>query len=187
MLNSKKNILIPIITIVLGILLIIWKGDVIKYAAMGVGVLFAISGIVYLINDLKKKSSSEVLTIDAIIIAIGVLLFCFAWWIIVVIRVILGILFIMYGFLKLFTIIEGLTPIQSISIAVISILFMVIGVFIICDKEILYYIAGGLMIFDGLVDIVFYLLVRKNTTAAANAKRDVLEAETTVINENVSE
>lgn len=186
MLKSKKNILIPIITILLGLFLIIWKGEVIKYAAMGVGILFAVSGIIYLFNDIKKKSSSEALTIDAIIIGIGVLLFCFAWWVVIVIRVILGILFIMYGFLKLFTIIEGLTPIQSISIAVISILFMLIGVFIICDKVILYYIAGGLMIFDGLVDVIFYLTVKKNSNNN-KPKRDVIDAETTIINENVNE
>lgn len=186
--NKKIDFIItPIITIILGIFLIIFKEEALRWSTIILGGVLLVLGLIGLIGDSRRNAPKENITIDAIIIGMAVLLIVFAGWVVFAIRIILGVLFIIYGFIKVLSIFGGISPTSACLLSMQALMLIVLGVFLICDKDVLYIVAGILMICDGILGLLYALANRKVVNISAEStsskKVDAIDAETKVIRE----
>lgn len=186
--NKKIDFIItPIITIILGIFLIIFKEEALRWSTIILGGVLLVLGLIGLIGDSRRNAPKENITIDAIIIGMSVLLIVFAGWVVFAIRIILGVLFIIYGFIKVLSIFGGTSPTSAFLLSMQALMLIVLGVFLICDKDVLYIVAGILMICDGILGLLYALANRKVVNISAEStsskKVDAIDAETKVIRE----
>ncbi len=167
--NIKYNkLILPIVFIITGILFMIFKGEVVKWIAMAIGVFFAIDGVI----TLTKTKHNEIRSVAIIEIVLGIVLFIFAWVFVKFIEIILGLVIILYG---TFRIIQAVCSNHSKNVIVdvaIGIIQILAGIFIIFDASILYIILGALLLVDGIIELVS--IYNKNDK---NKKNKVIEAE----------
>ena len=160
--NNKLDLyLVPLINIVVGILIIIFKGEVIRWAALAVGVFFVVLASLSLVQDLKLDNNRNV-GIDIAIILIGALIIVFAGAFASAIRIISGIVLIAYGIIKFLAVFETLPKDVKIILLIEMILYIAVGILLFLDKSVLYYIIGGLLVFNGVVDILYSRAESKN-------------------------
>jgi len=146
--------LTPIIGIILGALIIIFKGEVIRWAALAVGIAVVAISVINIINDLKKDNNHAVV-IDVAMILIGALIIVFAGAFATAIRIVIGVFLICFGILRLLSILDALPREIKIVLIIESILYILSGTLLFLDKSVLYYIIGGLLVFNGIVDILY--------------------------------
>ncbi len=182
--KSKVELyLSPILNIILGILIIIFKGDVIRWAALGVGVFVLVMAVLDLVLDFKDDSSTGIV-FDVIRILLGVLIIVFAGAFAQAIRIIAGILFLVYGIIRAALLGEALLPVTKTILLVEAILYIVVGILLFLDKSVLYYVLGVILIFNGIID-VFYSkdkVLKINESENTKKHNDAIDVEVKDVN-----
>jgi uncharacterized membrane protein HdeD (DUF308 family) len=176
--KSKAELyLSPILNIILGIVLIIFKGDVIRWAALAIGVFVVVLACIDLFLDFKSDSSTGII-IDVVRILVGALVIIFAGAFAQAIRIIAGILFLIYGIIRATLIKEALLPITKTILLVEAILYVVVGILLFLDKEVLYYVLGAILIFNGIIDILYSKdMASRINDSEANKHKDAIDVE----------
>jgi hypothetical protein len=145
---NRSNVWVAIAWIVIGVLLII--GGVSAAQSM-MGWIVTILGVVWIIIGALDLAARN--TVNGIVeMILGVLMVVFAWTISWVAFIVLGAALLVYGILGL---------VNHVGAVWVNIIHLLLGVFIVllaCGVEavweftnILFYVAGGLMIVDGLL------------------------------------
>lgn len=160
----------PILNIVLGVLCIIFKGNVLKWAAMAIGLYIAVYSIILLFSY-KNKKIDNIFYAYIISLVIGILIILFSAFIVNVIRIVAGIVFIIMGVFNLFKLLNNSNNKLDVCLVISSIFFIIIGSLIFIDHGVLYYIIGAMLIVNGLLDII------RSTTFKKNNKSNVIDAE----------
>lgn len=154
--QDKKNLyVLPAISIILGIFVCIFKGETIRWGAFAVGAVIFVLALIGLIADVKRNSPQQNITIDGIMIGVSLALMLFAGFVGFIIRVLFGIIFILYGLVKILTIFDDLKPGEAFLVAIEAVVLIVIGVLLFMDKPMFYYVVGGLLILDGILEIIY--------------------------------
>lgn len=173
--NKFNDLISSTINILLGILIIIFKGEVIRWGALVLGIIILCVGIVQLIFELKNNNSEQIF-INIVFIIIGALIVVFAGAFATAIRIIVGILYIIYGALKLLRVFEMLPTFLRTIVFIEALLYVVVGILLFLDKSILYYIVGGLLIFNALIDVIS-ILKFSNEPKTVNEHKDAIDVE----------
>ncbi len=176
-LKSSKfdDLLSPIINIILGILIIIFKAEVIRWASLEFGILLLCVGIMQLVLELKNNSEQQIFK-NILYIIIGVLIIVFAGAFATAIRIIVGILYIVYGAFKLLRVVEMLPTLIRTFVLIEGIMYIVVGILLFLNKDVLYYIIGGLLIFNSIVDVI-YILRNGKDIKPINDHKDAIDVE----------
>ncbi len=155
MVNDKKNNLMSAaLSIILGVLFIIFKSEVISIAMTILGALLIIIGIIDIVNKLT--------TPGIIYIVVGALIIVFGWFIATVVLYIFAALLIIYGALEIYYIfknnVSGASPLASLIIFAVPVLKLVIGILLFFNQggvvSWVFIVSGIIMIVDGLVGLV---------------------------------
>lgn len=182
--NKYKNDLVfPIINIVLGVLIIIFQGEVLRWAAIAVGAVCLVLGIIGTINDIKRHDEGLALSFDVMLIVVGVITILFGALLVSVIRVILGIIFICYGTYKIILSILNIDiPFIFTALLISGILYLVIGIMLFVNSYVLYIILGVLLIINGILSITSNVASSKKTKTNRVENKDYIDVETKDLN-----
>lgn len=163
--KDKSSIIASILFLILGILLLINPGQIIKFITYIIGIIFVVFGSIKLYNYYKFKDSISniqlTLGITAIIIGI-IIMFCNGI-IELIIRLVMGGYILASGLNKL--IISLNTRNQNnkwIGLLIISLLLIICGLYIILKSNIVLSSIGVLLIIYSSIDIISYILYPKN-------------------------
>ena len=159
--KKYSRYLFPVIYIILGALTIIFKGEVLRWAAICVGAVALLIGVLCLIKDIKDKQSGIPLYLDLMFIIVGITTILFGSLFVRIIGIVLGIICILAGMIKIAFALSN-TDVKSIFIygLITGILYLSIGIMLFIDSKLLYIIAGSLLILNG----VLLLIKPKNKT-----------------------
>ena len=152
--NRVELLITPIVSIIVGLLIIIFKGEVLRLAALSVGIIVVGLAIYQFILDLKYDNSKNIV-VDIFLVLIGALIIVFAGAFATAIRIFSGIVLICYGAFKTVNDFDNLpTPVRCVLI-VEAFLYLASGILLFLDKAVLYYILGSLLILNGAIDLVY--------------------------------
>ncbi len=158
MLKSNK-LISAILTIVLGLLFIVFKGSVIELAITIFGVAFIVMGIM----DILKKD----IVGGVIRAAIGALVILLGWLLLKVALIVLGVVLIAYGVLQTFEILQGKSRRKSVKALLIQYaqpaLNVLVGLCLLFAYEamnVMCIVVGVIFLLEGFVALVDFL--RKN-------------------------
>ncbi len=147
--NSTGAFINAAMYILMGILMCIFRADLLNWAMTAIGIIFVVSGI---IRALKNEIVEGV-----IIAAIGVVIILGGWLFIDIILLILGAVLTVKGILDLFKAIE----IKYIPAIIGPIITMIVGVLLIVSKWALldwfFIIIGVVLIIDGIMIVLTQL------------------------------
>ncbi len=172
--NKIDDLFSPIVNIILGILIIIFKGEVLRWASLAFGIVLLCVGIIQLIFELKNNRGQQILT-NVVFIIIGTLIIVFAGAFATAIRIVVGILYILYGAFKLLRVFEMLPTKLRTFVFVEAILYIVVGILLFLNKDILYYIVGTLLIINSIFDVIFFIKLDK--TEPSKDHSDAIDVE----------
>ena len=153
--NKNKNLIIAIITIIVGILMIVYKEGVMSWLMTAIGVVWLIDGILDLVqNHLPKTGIVKII--------IGVIVIVFGWVLLSVILIIAGACLIIYGIYMLYNLIrmktKALTTFQTIGLYITPIVYIICGG-LLCfaqksTTETIVLIVGILLLVNGILNII---------------------------------
>jgi uncharacterized membrane protein HdeD (DUF308 family) len=170
--KSKADLIFPIIFIVLGILFCIPKINFLQIIICIGGCAIFIYGLYMLISSIIEISHQIdayfQLTISIFVMLIGILFSSLVWVLFFIFALIFGIIFICYGLFGIYGAIvnPSLTLKDRILSLIINILYLAIGILFIIninnEYQIISYVLGGLLIFDGLIGLIEYISYQRN-------------------------
>ena len=144
--NFDTNLFVSILYVILGLLLIIFPGDALKWAMTLAGIFFIVSGILELI---KKNWFG-----GAISLIIGVVILALGWTIIDIVLLVLGILIAIKGIIAL---INALKKRKKNALSILfAILTIVVGLVLAFGNAltIMVIIAGVLLVINGMLGLM---------------------------------
>lgn len=142
--KQNANMVSALLYLVIGLLLIIFRGEMLNWAMTIGGIFFIISGVV----DLLKQNYPG----GAMSLIIGLVVLLGGWLFLGIVLLVLGILIVIKG---VFSLIDALRGKKSWISAAFSILSIVVGVMIAAGNALdtLLLIAGILMVVDGVLGL----------------------------------
>ncbi|MCR5705387.1 MAG: DUF308 domain-containing protein [Acholeplasmatales bacterium] len=178
--KSKTELyLAPLLDIIMGVLIMIFKGEVIRWAALALGIIVVVMAAINIIGDMKSNNN-QATVFDVALILIGALIIVFAGAFAAAIRIIVGVLLMCYGVLKLLSIMDALPKQIKIILIVEAVLYFTAGILLFLDKSVLYYILGAILVFNGVVDILYSMAEAKlinEEEKKNNPHSDAIDAE----------
>lgn len=146
---------LPILHIVFGILIIIFKGEVLKWMAISLGAYLLLYSLVSLFFLIKHNKNRNLIPAYIVSSLIGILIIVCGALIVTLIRVFIGILVILDGVFSLYEFSRQKIDDNVEIIGVINaVLLIVIGVLLFIDSSILYYFVGALLVLNGILSII---------------------------------
>jgi len=163
--KDKSSIFASIMFLVLGILLFINPGEMIKFITYIIGIIFVVFGSIKLYNYYKFKDSISniqlTLGITAIIVGI-IIMFCNNI-IEFIIRLVMGGYILASGLNKLIVALNSKSYNNKwIVLLVIAILLIIAGLYIILKSNIILSSIGIILIIYSSIDIISYFMYPKN-------------------------
>ena len=160
--NKTSDFISALMTLALGILFLILKGDVIGIALTVLGVALIVTAIV----DLVRKSTTS----GVVKAVLGVVVLLFGWLFLEVAMLILGIVLLIFGILGLVKRIMALGQAQKLLATVLGfiepIVCIIASIFLITSTGAALnwaVIVGGIcLIVDGVLALIAALLAKKN-------------------------
>ena len=100
--QNYKKLLSPVLSIVLGVLLLVFKGSVVSIALSVLGVVFIVLGII----DITNKQT----TVGIVRIAIGAVIIIFGWLLLSVALYVIAVLLVLAGVANLYNLVNAKKP-----------------------------------------------------------------------------
>lgn len=163
--KDKSSIFTSILFLVLGILLVINPGEMVRFITYIIGVIFCIFGSIKLFSYYKFKNevSNIQLTLGITAIIIGIIIMFCNGVIEFVIRLVMGGYILASGINKLIVALNSKNYNDKwIGLLVVSLLFIICGLYIILRSNIILSTIGILLIIYSSIDIISYLMYPKN-------------------------
>lgn len=163
--KDKSSIFASIAFLILGILLFINPGEMIKFITYIIGIIFVVFGSIKLYNYYKSKDSISniqlTLGITAIIVGI-IIMFCNSV-IEFIIRLVMGGFILANGLNKLIVALNTKNYNNKwIGLLTVAIILIICGLYIILKSNIILSTIGLILIIYSTVDIISYLMYPKN-------------------------
>lgn len=163
--KDKSSIFASIAFLILGILLFINPGEMIKFITYIIGIIFVVFGSIKLYNYYKSKNSISniqlTLGITAIIVGI-IIMFCNSV-IEFIIRLVMGGFILANGLNKLIVALNTKNYNNKwIGLLTVAIILIICGLYIILKSNIILSTIGLILIIYSTVDIISYLMYPKN-------------------------
>ncbi len=151
--NQSNKLLTSVITIVLGVLLMVWKTSIISIAITLFGVYLIILGILDLVN--KKDETTAIIKL-----IVGVAAILLAWLLTAVAVITLGVILMLHGITLILDIIKsnkqvkGLVP--TIMLWAVPVISIVAGLFIAFGSGMdwAFIVVGVIVIIEGMISLV---------------------------------
>lgn len=163
--KDKSSIFTSILFLVLGILLVINPGEMVRFITYIIGVIFCIFGSIKLFSYYKFKNevSNIQLTLGITAIIIGIIIMFCNGVIEFVIRLVMGGYILASGINKLIVALNSKNYNDKwIGLLVVSLLFIICGLYIILRSNIILSTIGVVLIIYSSIDIISYLMYPKN-------------------------
>ena len=144
--NKKDTLIVSLLSIVIGVLFIIYKGGILNYIMTVLGIILIIVGVLHLVKDKDK-------VYGAVLLVLGILMIVSGWFIIEIVLYVLAVLLILYGIIGL------LGGKKKNALGIIGPLLMIAaGVLLFLNKAIaidyFFIIEGVILIVEGLLNLV---------------------------------
>ncbi len=151
--NQSNKLLTSVITIVLGVLLMVWKTSIISIAITLFGVYLIILGILDLVN--KKDETTAIIKL-----IVGVAAILLAWLLTAVAVITLGVILMLHGITLILDIIKankqvkGLVP--TIMLWAVPVISIAAGLFIAFGSGMdwAFIVVGVIVIIEGIISLV---------------------------------
>ncbi len=151
--NQSNKLLTSVITIVLGVLLMVWKTSIISIAITLFGVYLIILGILDLVN--KKDETTAIIKL-----IVGVAAILLAWLLTAVAVITLGVILMLHGITLILDIIKankqvkGLVP--TIMLWAVPVISIAAGLFIAFGSGMdwAFIVVGVIVIIEGMISLV---------------------------------
>ena len=176
--NLKKaawmEVLESFLTIVLGILLILWPDVVIRIIAYVVGVFLIVKGVFRIVNYFVVKGSNDFFNNDllwgVIVVLVGITALIMGEEIAGVFRIIVGVWMIYAALVKMNTAIKlSAAKIQSWAyMLVISILMLVLGAIVVFNSGAVTVLVGWMMVGCGIIGMIGDIMFIQHVNEIAN-------------------
>lgn len=154
--SKRDSIIISLMSIAIGALFIILKGQVISIAMTAIGVLLIVNGIIHIVKDSDK-------VYGIILLCVGILIIVGGWLITTVILYILAVLFIIYGLLAVFAFFRGANV--NVLYLIAPILMIVAGVLLFFNQkgtiDWVFIVEGIVLIVEGLFNLLSVLFIKE--------------------------
>lgn len=187
--KNEMDLIFPIINIILGICIIIFKGETIRWATIVLGSICLVLGVVSLITDMSRHDEGLALSFDIVLIVIGVVAILFGALLVGFVRVVFGIIFIAYGIYKIILSLFNIDLPPLFTVLLISgVLYLTVGIMLFVDSSILYIVLGVLLVLNGILSLFSQTKVFKKKNQDNNnnnnnlQNRDYIDVETRDLN-----
>lgn len=143
--RSNSNLSSALLYIVLGVLLIVFRGQTLDWAMTIAGVFFILSGIV----DIVRKNWTG----GALSLIIGIAVLVLGWTATQIVLLVLGVLIALKGLMSLFSAIKHRRSLLTVLFALLTI---AVGVVLAFGNglDIVLIVTGALLIVDGLLGLL---------------------------------
>ena len=147
--NKKDAIVISLLSIVIGVLFIIYKGSILSYIMTALGIILIIVGAIHLSKDKDKLYG-------VILLVFGILLIVSGWAIVSIVLYVLAVLLILYGIIGLLNVKKNnaLSVIGPLLMIAAGVLFFLSKTKFIIDY--FFIIEGVVLIVEGLLNLIAY-------------------------------
>ena len=201
-LRQRKNssIIIALISIILGIVLMIYKNTAVKFICIAAGVVLMALGMYYIVTYFTHKSKVSALQLDLLL---GIIMFLLGLWMAVKPESVISLLQYVVGAV---IIIHGLVDLQAalnikrggyekwwVSL-ILALVTIVLGTLILVDPfsalDALLILIGIVLVFDGISDLYIILRISKvfhevkDAVEDARQEADAVETEGTVADDD---
>lgn len=190
---KKTYWLTALVTMILGIVLVIWPGLTLIYMCRFIGIAIAISGISNIVQFLKEKQSGIAgrlyLLLGALLCVIGLWLCMKPDGIVTLIPTIVGLIILFHGFVDL----SHTFSLRNLGYErwyvglVMSVLTIALAIIILLNAfaavEFLVTLVGCALIFDGIKDILLLFTVGKATRQMKRGIKDLEAIDVDIIKE----
>ena len=154
--SKRDSIIVALISIVIGVLFIIFKSEVIGIAMTVLGVLLIVNGIIHLVNDEEK-------IYGIILICVGALIIIGGWLIATIILYIIAVLLIFYGAMLIYAFFKA--GHASLINLISPILMVVAGILLFLNQkgtlDWVFIVEGIVLIVEGAINLVATLLAKE--------------------------
>ena len=169
--TAWSSTLESILTIVFGVLLVVWQDDIVRIIAYLVGGFlllkggFTIAG--YLFSKEQKKGLNGELVLAIVTFLIGVVIFAVGEQIADVFRVLVGVLIIYEGLIRL----DNAMKLRSAGVVnwsavmAIAIIMLTFGMFLVFFNGAMAFLIGWFLIVTGLIGLFSDVMFMQNTSA----------------------
>ena len=142
--KKNSNFVSALLYILIGVLLIVFRGETLNWAMTIGGIFFLVSGVI----DLLRKNYTG----GAISLIIGLIILLGGWLFLEIVLLVLGILIAIKG---LFALIDALRGKKSFLAAIFAIISIAVGVMIAIGNVVdtILLVAGILMVVDGVLGL----------------------------------
>lgn len=163
--KDKSSIFASIAFLILGILLFINPGEMIKFITYIIGIIFVVFGSIKLYNYYKSKNtiSNIQLTLGITAIIIGIIIMFCNSVIEFIIRLVMGGYILASGLNKLIVALNSRNYNKKwIGLLIVAIILIIGGLYIILKSNIILSTIGLILIIYSSIDIISYLMYPKN-------------------------
>ena len=160
-----------ILTIVFGVLLVVWQDDIVRIIAYLVGGFLLLKGgftiASYLFSKEQKKGLNGELVLAIVTFLIGVVIFAVGEQIADVFRVLVGVLIIYEGLIRL----DNAMKLRSAGVVnwsavmAIAIIMLTFGMFLVFFNGAMAFLIGWFLIVTGLIGLFSDVMFMQNTSA----------------------
>ena len=169
--TAWSSTLESILTIVFGVLLVVWQDDIVRIIAYLVGGFLLLKGgftiASYLFSKEQKKGLNGELVLAIVTFLIGVVIFAVGEQIADVFRVLVGVLIIYEGLIRL----DNAMKLRSAGVVnwsavmAIAIIMLTFGVFLAFFNGAMAFLIGWFLIVTGLIGLFSDVMFMQNTSA----------------------
>lgn len=163
--KDKSSIFASIAFLILGILLFINPGEMIKFITYIIGIIFVVFGSIKLYNYYKSKNtiSNIQLTLGITAIIIGIIIMFCNSVIEFIIRLVMGGYILASGLNKLIVALNSRNYNKKwIALLIVALILIIGGLYIILKSNIILSTIGLILIIYSSIDIISYLMYPKN-------------------------
>lgn len=169
--TAWSSTLESILTIVFGVLLVVWQDDIVRIIAYLVGGFLLLKGgftiASYLFSKEQKKGLNGELVLAIVTFLIGVVIFAVGEQIADVFRVLVGVLIIYEGLIRL----DNAMKLRSAGVVnwsavmAIAIIMLTFGMFLVFFNGAMAFLIGWFLIVTGLIGLFSDVMFMQNTSA----------------------
>lgn len=144
--NANSTLFTSILYLIIGLLLVIFRGETLNWAMTIAGIIFVICGVLELI---KKNYVS-----GAVSLVIGIAILVLGWTLAGIVLLVLGVLIAIKGVVELLPILKQKKP--DVKALIVPVITIVVGLLLAFGNglEILIIITGVLLIIDGALGLL---------------------------------
>lgn len=169
--TAWSSTLESILTIVFGVLLVVWQDDIVRIIAYLVGGFLLLKGgftiASYLFSKEQKKGLNGELVLAIVTFLIGVVIFAVGEQIADVFRVLVGVLIIYEGLIRLDNAMKlrSAEVVNWSAVMAIAIIMLTFGMFLVFFNGAMAFLIGWFLIVTGLIGLFSDVMFMQNTSA----------------------